>query len=125
MYAMASLDDVDEHELEDLAPAVRPVGYELRPSEMRPNVWEFDAGEKNNFHRQTEQEELYVVLEGQVDLTVEREDERDVVELRARDFAVVPPETWRQLEARERSTVLVVGAPNVKDDAVVESDAAG
>lgn len=120
MYSITSLDDVDEHELDEIAPTVRPVGYELRPTEMRPNVWEFDEGEANRFHRQTEQEELYVVLEGIVDLTTERDDERDVVELRPHDFVVVPPETWRQLEARERSTVLVVGAPNVKDDAVTE-----
>ncbi|WP_254768187.1 cupin domain-containing protein [Salinilacihabitans rarus] len=120
MYSMVTLENVEPRELEGQVPTLLPVGYELRPEEMRPNVWQYEAGEENAFHRQTEQEELYVVLDGAISMTVERGDDRDVLELEPHDVVVVPPHSWRQLRAVEPSTVLVVGAPNVKDDAVVE-----
>ncbi|WP_255166929.1 cupin domain-containing protein [Natrononativus amylolyticus] len=120
MYSLATRSEIEPHELEDEAPTLLPVGVELRPDEMRPSIWEYEKGEENAYHRQREQEELYVVLEGTVDVTIEREDDRDVVELRQHDCLVVPPESWRQLRAVEDSTVLVVGSPNVKDDGILE-----
>ncbi|WP_114577388.1 cupin domain-containing protein [Saliphagus sp. LR7] len=120
MYSHVSLEDVDARELEDGAPILRSVGIDLQPEEMRPSVWEYDAGEENVFHRQGSQEELYVVLEGSFDVTIERDDEREVLAVEAGDYLVVPPESWRQLSAREPSRVLVVGAPNVADDGIVE-----
>ena len=121
MYSLKSLEDVDERELDTEAPTLRPVGLELRPQKMRPSVWEYRTGEENVFHRQGEQEELYVVLEGSFDATIEYEDDREVLELHTDDFLVVPPESWRQFEALERSRLLVVGAPNVPDDGILES----
>ena len=120
MYSLVDLERVEPHELEGEAPTLFPVGVELQPEEMRPSVWHYEKGEENAYHRQAEQEELYVVLEGTVDVTIERDDERDVVELTKHDFLVVPPESWRQLRAVEESRVLAVGAPNVKDDAILE-----
>ncbi|MFC4988280.1 cupin domain-containing protein [Saliphagus infecundisoli] len=120
VYSHVSLEDVDARELEDGAPILRSVGIDLQPEEMRPSVWEYDAGEENVFHRQGSQEELYVVLEGSFDVTIERDDEREVLAVEAGDYLVVPPESWRQLSAREPSRVLVVGAPNVADDGIVE-----
>lgn len=38
----------------------------------------------------------------------------------ADDYIVVPPESWRQLTAEEASRVLIIGAPNVRDDAIDE-----
>lgn len=122
MYELASIDRVEPHELEDLDPTLLPIGLELQPDRMRPSVWHYEQGEENNFHRQAEQEELYVVLEGAFDVTIERDDERDVVELTSEDVLVVPPESWRQLKALEESRVLVVGAPNVADDAILENE---
>ncbi|MFC4437510.1 MULTISPECIES: cupin domain-containing protein [Natrialbaceae] len=119
MYSLIDLDNVDSHELDQEAPTLLPVGLELQPEQMRPSVWQYEEGEENAYHRQNEQEELYVVLEGTVDVTIEREDERDVVTLSKHDFLVVPPESWRQLRAVEESTVLVIGAPNVKDDSIL------
>lgn len=120
MYSLSSLEAVEEREIDGIAPTLLPIGLELKPERMRPSVWQFERGEENVYHRQREQEELYVVLEGTVDVTVERADERDVIELTTHDFLVVEPDTWRQLEAVEESLVLVVGAPNVADDAVTE-----
>ena len=119
MYSVVNLEDVQPREFDD-APTLRSIGHELRPAEMRPAVWEYEAGEKNVHHRQEQQEELYVVLEGAFDVTIERDDEREVVSIENGDCLLVPPESWRQLEAVEDGTVLVVGAPNVKDDGVLE-----
>lgn len=121
MYSLVSLETVESRDLETTAPTLRSVGDDLQPENMRPAIWEFDAGDENVFHRQSEQEELYVVLKGRLDATIERGDDRDVLEIKQNDFLVVPPESWRQLEARENSTVLVVGAPNVPDDGILES----
>ncbi|MFC4549880.1 MULTISPECIES: cupin domain-containing protein [Halorussus] len=121
MYEKTSLSDLETREVEDVEPRLKAVGYELRPEKMRPSVWEFEAGESNNRHRQREQEELYYVVDGEFSMTVESEaGDRDTFDLDAGDVVVVPPESWRQLEAKEAGTVLVVGAPNAKDDAVTE-----
>ncbi|MCU4742114.1 cupin domain-containing protein [Natronoglomus mannanivorans] len=121
MYSLVTFDDVERRDLEGEAPTLRSVGHALQSEEMRPAVWEYEAGEENAFHRQDQQEEFYVVLDGRFDVTIERGDDRDVLELRRNDFLVVPPESWRQFEAREPSTLLAVGAPNVPDDAILES----
>jgi quercetin dioxygenase-like cupin family protein len=120
-YVYASLDDLDPWEIDGVEPTLRAVGYELRPSKMRPSVWEFATGESNNRHRQREQEELYVVLDGRLRMEVEG----DTFTVTADDYVVVPPESWRQLTAEEASRVLVVGAPNVQDDAIDEEDTTG
>ncbi|ELY85564.1 cupin domain-containing protein [Natrialba taiwanensis] len=122
LYSVVSLDTVESRELDELEPTLLPVGLELQPEQMRPSVWHYERGEESTYHRQDEQEELYVVLEGTVDVTVERETERDVVTLTEHEFMVVPPESWRQLEAVEESRVLAIGAPNVADDSIVEDE---
>lgn len=120
MYSKVNLDDLETRDVEDIEPKLKAVGYQLRPEEMRPSVWEFDAGESNNRHRHEAQEELYYVTDGEFVMTVEGEDGEETFDLRAGDFVVVPPESWRQLEALSDGRVLVVGAPNVKDDGVTE-----
>ncbi|WP_137286267.1 cupin domain-containing protein [Halorussus salinisoli] len=123
MYETTSLSDLDTRDVDDIEPGLKAVGYQLRPSEMRPSVWEFEAGETNDWHRQEEQEELYYVLAGEFLVTVEGEDEeRETFELESDEVVVIPPETWRQFEALEDGRLLVVGAPNVKDDAITEVD---
>ena len=118
-YARINLEDIDPIDLDDVEPTLFSVGYELRPAEMRPNVWRFDAGEATNEHRHQEQEEFYVVLEGSFDVELEEGDgdgEREELVLDAGDYLIVPPETWRKLTAAEESWLLVVGAPPVKGD---------
>jgi quercetin dioxygenase-like cupin family protein len=114
MYERRSLDDLDPIDVEDVEPDLKAVGYELRPENMRPSLWIFEPGESNNRHRQREQEELYLVLDGRLEMTVGEE----TFEVEAGDVVVVSPEEWRQLTAVEASRVFVVGAPNVKDDDV-------
>lgn len=77
-----------------------------------PSVWEFAPGDSNERHRQREQEELYVVLDGRLQMDVEGE----TFTVTTNDYIIVPPESRRQLTAEEESRVLVIGAPNVKID---------
>lgn len=126
MYAKLSLGDLATMNVEDIEPDLKAVGYELRPKKMRPSLWVFEPGESNNWHRQREQEELYLVLDGRLEMTVAEDvhgDASETVEIEAGDVVVVPPESWRQLTASERSEVFVVGAPNVKDDGVLVDEA--
>lgn len=117
-YSKVNVDELEPRDIDGLEPALRAVGYELRPSKLRPSVWEFEPGESNNRHRQREQEELYVVLDGRLEMEVEGE----TFDVTVGDYVVVPPESWRQLTAREESRVLAVGAPNVSDDAIDEGE---
>ena len=57
MYDKTGLDDLEPREVEGIEPDLKAVGYQLRPEEMRPSVWEFAAGETNNWHRHEAQEE--------------------------------------------------------------------
>lgn len=118
MYTKLSLGDLEARDVEGIEPELKAVGYELRPKKMRPSLWIFEPGESNNWHRQKQQEELYLVLDGRLEMTVGEE----TFEVEAGDVVVVPPESWRQLTATERSEVFVVGAPNVKDDGVLADD---
>jgi quercetin dioxygenase-like cupin family protein len=114
MYETCNLDDLETIDVEDIEPGLKAVGYELRPEKMRPSLWVFEPGESNNRHRQEEQEELYLVLDGRLEMTVGEE----TFEVESGDVVVVSPEEWRQLTALEESRLFVVGAPNVKDDGV-------
>jgi quercetin dioxygenase-like cupin family protein len=120
-YTACSIDDVDRHELDDIEPDVLPVGVELRPAEMRPSVWAYEPGESSNRHYQEEQEELYVPLAGSFELElVEQDDDAvETVEIEPGDYLVVDPETTREVTAVTDAELLVVGAPNAKDDGVV------
>ncbi len=120
MYDRVDIGDVESRDLDGIDPTLLPIGLELRPEQMRPSIWHYEQGEESTFHRHEEQEELYVVLDGTIDVTIEREDERDVIELTTEDVLVVPPDSWRQLRAVEESRVLAIGAPNVPEDAIVE-----
>lgn len=114
-YAKANVDDIETRDVETIEPQLKAVGYELRPSEMRPSVWVYDEGESNNPHYQREQEELYHVLSGRFEMTIGEE----TTELEPGDVVVVEPAAIRQLTCREAGEVFVVGAPNVSDDGVV------
>ena len=116
MYSKVSIDDVEQRDLEGIEPSLRAIGYETRPEEMRPSVWEFEEAEENNRHYHEAQEELYLVLEGRFHMAVGEEG----FELEEGDVVVVEPSAERQVTALETpSRLFVVGAPSEKDDAVV------
>ncbi|WP_097008306.1 cupin domain-containing protein [Natronoarchaeum philippinense] len=115
MYSKVSIDDVEERSIEDIEPGLKSVGYETRPDQMRPSVWEFEEGEQTNHHYHEHQEELYLVLDGRFHVVVGD----DKFDLEPEDVLVVEPSAERQLTALETGRLFVVGAPNEPDDAVV------
>jgi quercetin dioxygenase-like cupin family protein len=117
-YSKTNIDELDSRDVDGIQPSFRAVGYELRPSNTRPSVWEFDAGDSSARHRQREQEELYVVLDGRLEMAVEG----DTFTVTSGDCILVPPASWRQLTAAEESRVLIIRAPNLADDAIDEAD---
>lgn len=119
MYTRVNLDDLSRMEVDRTDPDVKPVGYELRPSAMRPNYWVYEAGESNNRHKQREQEELYYVVSGEGTMEIDGE----VIDLTPGDVVVVKPDAWRQVTAESRLELFVIGAPNVKDDGILEDEA--
>jgi quercetin dioxygenase-like cupin family protein len=121
MPAHVSLDDLDAVPVDrpDTDASVVPVGYELRPSKMRPAVWNLPAGESTPYHRQREQEELYLALSGRFEVLLGGDGDEETFEFAPRDVLVVEPDVARQVTALEDGELFVVGAPNVKDDGVV------
>ncbi len=89
---------------------------ELGCTEMRPKVWYLSPGDAMSFHRQTEQEEFYYVLEGPGRIRIGADGEpRDVPEGTA---IRIPPETPRQIlnDTEGEHVWLVVGAPPAEND---------
>lgn len=121
MYRRVNLDDLELREVDGIEPRLKAVGYELRPEKMRPSVWVFEQGESNNRHRQREQEELYVVLDGRFEMAVDGE----TFEIGPGETVIVSPDAWRQLTALEDATLLAVGAPNTKNDAITDGENEG
>ncbi|WP_380674683.1 cupin domain-containing protein [Salinigranum sp. GCM10025319] len=143
MPARVSLDDLDAVPVDrpDTDATVLPVGYELRPGKIRPSVWKLPAGESTPYHRQREQEELYLVLSGRVEVRLggpvdergeptgdanadagsdsDDNDGEETFELGPREVLVVEPEIARGMTALEDTELFVVGAPNVTDDGVI------
>lgn len=110
---------VDYHDVE---PTVNPKSAtrrvnlveELGCTEMRPKVWLLEPGnDSKNYHRHSEQEELYVVLSGPGRMTVAG----DTLTVPEGGAVRVPPETPRRTfnDTDEEHAWLVVGAPNVDD----------
>jgi len=62
-------------------------------TEMRPKVWYLSPGDAMSYHRQTEQEELYYVLEGPGRMQIDGE----LVDLPEGTAVRIPPETPRQV----------------------------
>ena len=115
MTTQINYDDLEEHDIDGVEPSLKAIGYELGASQMRPNVWSYEAGESNQPHYHEQQEELYVLIDGRVTVVVDESE----YELADGDVLLVPPEATRQVRAQEQSTLLVIGAPNASDDAVI------
>ncbi len=80
---------------------------------MRANVWLMPPGSRGRRHRETDQEELFVALEGTAMLLLGEPPETVVVP--SGSVVVVPVGTPAQLvnEGDEDSLVLIVGAPPI------------
>ena len=121
MYDHVNIADLELHDNTIADGRVRAVGYELRPTKMRPSVWVFEDGEHSTKHYQEQQEELYHVLSGQFEMAFYDDDgaETETLTLESGDVVVVSPDEVRQLTCLDAGEVFIVGAPNTKDDGVV------
>ncbi len=115
MVTRVDLADLEAIELDGVEPSLKSVGYSLETEQMRPNVWLYEAGETNSLHNHAQQEELYYLIDGRVTIEV---DETDWT-LSPGEFLAVPPASWRRVSADDRSTLLVVGAPNAAGDETI------
>jgi quercetin dioxygenase-like cupin family protein len=88
---------------------------ELGCTEMRPKVWYLSPGDAMSYHRQTEQEEFYYVLQGPGRMKIDGE----LMDVPEGSAVRIPPETNRQVlnDTDEGEHVwFIVGAPPTTDD---------
>ena len=85
------------------------LGKQLEASELGARMWRLEPGQASTWHRHFQQEELYVLLEGEGRVRVGEE----VLTLAPQDALLVEPETVRQLfnDTEADQLWLVVGAP--------------
>lgn len=98
---------------------IQAIGYGLDSETMVPNLWQYEAGDTGSWHRQTEQEELYYVIDGAVTIAIGEDDE---AALEQGDAAVLSPEEWRQVRPETDLRMLVVGAPRAQNDHLLPED---
>lgn len=90
---------------------------ELGCTELHPRLWRLSPGETMSYHKHTEQEEFYFVVEGPGRMRI-HEDQYDVPEGGA---VRVSPDVPRQLfndSAEEEHVWLVVAAPARRKDGI-------
>lgn len=85
------------------------LGKQLEASALGARMWRLEPGQASTKHKHFEQEELYVLLEGEGRVRVDEE----VLTLAPLDSLLVEPDTVRQLfnDTEADQLWLVVGAP--------------
>lgn len=120
-YTMAAFDELESTEAPDYGVSWVELSEGLGCEKMRARVWHVEPGGSLKYHRQREQEELYVPLDGPGQLRIDDE----VVDVPAGSAVRISPSTPRQPinETNETHDWLIVGAPPAADDATyLESD---
>jgi quercetin dioxygenase-like cupin family protein len=114
-FRIAEFDALEAAEAPEHAVSWVDVSEALACEQMRVRVWTLHPGGALKYHRQREQEELYVPLDGPGQLRIDDE----VVDVSAGAAVRVPPETPRQPvnETTDTHRWLIVGAPPAADDA--------
>lgn len=94
-----------------------PLHTQLEQS--RAHIWRFPAGAKGRRHTHTQQEEVFVVLDGT--FTMELGEEAERVTLPPRSVVVLSPNTPILVsnESGQDATVFIYGVPPVMGDGVV------
>ncbi len=85
------------------------LGKQLQATQMGSRLWRLEPGQASTKHRHTEQEELYVLLEGEGRVRIDDE----ALTLAPLDTLLVGPDAVRQLfnDTAADQLWLVVGAP--------------
>ena len=113
-YETVRVDEVEQQESAKSGTRHVDLVAELGTTEMRPKVWYLSPGDAMSYHRQTEQEEFYYVLEGPGRMKVDGE----LMDVPEGTAVRVSPETPRQVlnDTEGEHVWLIVGAPPVEDD---------
>lgn len=114
-FRVAEFDAVERTDAPEYGVSWIDISEALECEKMRVRVWTLDPGGALKYHRQREQEELYVPLDGPGQLRIDDE----VVDVPPGAAVRIPPETARQPvnETTDTHTWLIVGAPPRPDDA--------
>jgi uncharacterized cupin superfamily protein len=85
------------------------LGKQLEASALGARLWRLEPGQASTKHRHAEQEELYVLLEGEGRVRIDDQ----ALTLAPRDALLIEPESVRQLfnDGDADQLWLVVGAP--------------
>ena len=115
-YRMVHVDDVEPEPSTGSGTMHVDLVEGLGCTKMRPKVWYLSPGDAMSFHRQTEQEEFYYVLDGPGRIKIGADEE--IHDVPTGTTVRIPPETPRQVlnDTEDEHTWLVVGAPATTDD---------
>jgi mannose-6-phosphate isomerase-like protein (cupin superfamily) len=116
-YSLTRIDDLEPEPSASSGTMHVNLVEALGCTEMRPKVWYLSEGDAMSFHRQSEQEEFYLVLEGPGRIRIGDDTHTAEVGTAIR----IPPETRRQIRNDGKGgdgdhVWMVVGAPPVPDD---------
>lgn len=113
-YSTVRIEDVEPKPSESSGTNHVDLVEQLGCTEMRPKVWYLSPGDAMSYHRQTEQEELYYVLEGPGRMKIEGK----LLDVAEGTAVRVPPETDRQVlnDSEDDHVWFIVGAPPTTDD---------
>ena len=113
-YSAVRMEDVDPKPSKSSGTMHVDLVEQLGCTEMRPKVWYLSPGDAMSYHRQTEQEEFYYVLEGPGRMKIDDE----LVDVPEGTAVRIPPETRRQVlnDTEGEHVWLIIGAPPVEGD---------
>jgi quercetin dioxygenase-like cupin family protein len=113
---MVQVDDIDSEPSAGSGTLHVNLAEELGCTKMRPKVWYLSPGDAMSFHRQTEQEEFYYVLDGPGRIKIGADEE--IHDVPTGTAVCISPETPRQVlnDTEDDHVWLVAGAPATTDD---------
>ena len=121
-YSVVDPDDVDRVDMGEMTdgmiePDVRRIQAELDLDEMVANLWYFEEGESITHHEHEEQEEVYLVVEGEFEAKFGEAGDTDVETLYEGDVFSASAETphGHRCVSEGGGAIFAVGAPNVTD----------
>ncbi len=121
-YSVVDPEDVDRVDMGDMTdgliePDVRRVQMELDLQEMVANLWYFDEGEAIVHHEHMEQEEVYLVVEGEFEAKFGEAGDAEVETIEEGMVFSAGPEVGHghRCVSEGGGVVFAVGAPNETD----------
>lgn len=97
--------------------AIRAVDEELGVEKLHTKIWYFEPGEEIQYHAHAEQEEMFLILEGEFSLRLGRAGEEEFVEVGPGTFYAAKPGIGHghRYIGDDRGAVLAIAAPPTRD----------